>query len=253
MIKKQYPHGVIYNGNCFDILPTLEQKTAEIAITSPPYNLNKSCGSGGSTGMEKRYKNWYPDEVNEYAYIGQQKHLIYLLSRICKSSIFYNHRIRYAWHPRNKIQPASKMFHPYEIVKDFPVWCDITWNRKAIGNPIKNRFYTQTEKIYQLYRPKYFNNDKKYSDLWTINPSKTPEHPCSFPEEIPKRCIETTTKVNDVVLDPYMGLGTSIISAVKNNRNFIGIEKDKKYFDIAVQKLDYFYKQLQLDFNVGNQ
>ena len=194
--------------------------------------------------MEKRYKNWYPDELNEYEYIGQQKHIIYLLSMICKSSIFYNHRIRYAWHARNKIKPSSKIFHPYEIVKDFPVWCEIYWNRKVIGNPVKNRYHTQTEIIYQLHKPKHFNNDNSYTNIWTINPSRTPEHPCSFPNEIPKRCIETTTKTNDVVIDPYMGIGTTIITAVKNNRRFIGVEKNENYYNIVVEKLDNFYNQL---------
>ena len=246
MIKKEYEHGVIYLGDCFDILPTLEKNIAEIAITSPPYNLNKTDGFCGQTGMEKRYQNWYPDEINEYEYIGQQKHLIYLLSNICKSSIFYNHKIRYAWHPRNKIQPNSKIFHPYEIIKDFPIWCDITWNRKSIGNPVPTRFHTQTEKIYQIHKPKYFDNEKKYTNLWSITPSKTPMHPCSFPEDIPYRCMITTTRKNDIVIDPYMGIGTTVLCAAKYNRKFIGIEKEKKYFDIAAEKLDLFYQQLSL-------
>lgn len=243
--KVEFEHGIIYHGDCFDILPTIQYKSCEIAITSPPYNLNKSHGYGGNTGMKERYQNWYPDEINEYEYIGQQKHLIYLLNQICRSSIFYNHRPRMAWHPRNKIQPRSKCFHPWMIVNDFPVWQEIVWNRGTWSNPAKNRCHITDERIYQINKPLTWKNPNQYTSIWKINPSKD-EHVCSFPISIPHRCIELTTEKQQTIIDPYMGIGTTCIAAIKTNRRFIGIEKDKKYFDIAVKKIKHQYKQLTI-------
>lgn len=62
-------------------------------------------------------------------------------------------------------------------------------------------------------------------------------HPVEFPLEIPSRCIRATTTVDDLVLDHYMGGGTTGVACIQLGRRFIGIEKERKYFDIAVYRI----------------
>ena len=71
-------------------------------------------------------------------------------------------------------------------------------------------------------------------------------HPCEKPLKILDNLVQLYSKENDTILDCFMGSGTTGISAVKNNRNFIGIEKEKKYFDIAQQRIDAENHQTKL-------
>jgi len=246
-MKIQYQDGEIYFGDSFDILPTLEKKSVEISITSPPYNLNKRGGSGtGSKISENKYSNWYPDEVNEYRYLGEQRHMIYLLRNVSRSSIFYNHKVRYAWHERNLIKPKSKIFHPFDIVREFPIYQEITWVKKGITMPSSARLHNVTEKIYIIGKPQTWSNPRNYTNVWKIEQAKKTKHPCPYPEEIVRRCIELTTNERDIILDPYMGSGTTCLVAKSMNRRFIGIEKNRQFFEFAKSQLNKSYQQLKL-------
>jgi DNA modification methylase len=68
------------------------------------------------------------------------------------------------------------------------------------------------------------------------HPEKT-EHPCQFPIELVERCVLALTNENSWVLDPFAGVGSTVIGAVKNNRNAIGIEKEAVYCEIANKRL----------------
>jgi site-specific DNA-methyltransferase (adenine-specific) len=69
--------------------------------------------------------------------------------------------------------------------------------------------------------------------VWNIaSVRKNDNHPAKFPEEIPKRFILMHTDENDLVLDPFMGSGTTAIASINTKRNFIGFELDKNYYDL---------------------
>lgn len=68
------------------------------------------------------YSN-YNDDKPEYLYQSKQKLLVSKLLQKCKGSIFYNHRIRYAWHSRNKFKTPTNIYHPMHWLNDFPIWC----------------------------------------------------------------------------------------------------------------------------------
>jgi len=75
--------------------------------------------------------------------------------------------------------------------------------------------------------------------LWTFSgeSKKKVGHPAPFPIELPKRCIKLFSFVGDIVLDPFMGSGTTLITAYQNNRKGIGIEIDKSYCELAKKRL----------------
>lgn len=70
-----------------------------------------------------------------------------------------------------------------------------------------------------------------------MSPRVDKEHPATFPLQLPLNCILLSTNKGDIVLDPFMGSGTTGIACVKTNRNFIGIELDETYFEISKKRL----------------
>lgn len=76
---------------------------------------------------------WNDDELPEWQYQGLQQTLIHKLMRVCASSIFYNHKLRYAWHPRNTYRTASKVHNPWDWLGKFPIWDEIIWDRCGVG------------------------------------------------------------------------------------------------------------------------
>ncbi len=233
MIKRIEKIGdaTLYLADCLDVLPEV---SAEITVTSPPYNLNKKASGGGSSKGD--YEGWYADDLPEPVYQDQQREVIKALLKSCNSSVFYNHRVRYAWHSRNKFRTPSKIYHPMDWLRDFPIWCEIIWSRKSTSGHANGRFRLADERIYQIGKPKKFY-DKGWGTVWVMSPSTNEGHVCTFPLELPKRCIQSTTCPGDTVLDPYMGVGTTGIVAIRSGCKFIGIERDPDYFELAVQNI----------------
>lgn len=76
--------------------------------------------------------------------------------------------------------------------------------------------------------------------VWTMNTesAKRIGHPAPFPEELPNRLIKLFSFTNDIVIDPFMGSGTTAIAAIKNNRNFIGYEINEEYINLANNRIE---------------
>ena len=75
------------------------------------------------------------------------------------------------------------------------------------------------------------------TNIWRFNPETKSEHPAPFPIELPQKLIEYYSFVDDIVLDPLMGSGTTCLAAKNKNRKYIGIEKKREYFDLAEKRL----------------
>lgn len=81
--------------------------------------------------------------------------------------------------------------------------------------------------------------------VWNItnvksnHPEKT-EHPCKFPIELVERCVLALTDEDDLVFDPYAGVGSTLIAAINRNRRGFGVEKELKYVEIARKRIDDF-------------
>jgi DNA modification methylase len=221
-------------GDCLQKMKQMKDNYVDIIVTSPPYNLNKKASGGGSS--KRNYDGWYFDDMPEEEYQEWQKNCVKEMIRVSKGSVFYNHRIRYAWHSRNKYKHPNKIYHPLQWMGEFPIWCEIIWNRMGTSGHANKRCRLADERIYQIGKPPKFNY-MGYTTVWNIPPSKNEGHVCTFPEELVERCLLMCSDENDIVLDPFMGSGTTGKVAKRLNRKFIGVEKDEKYFEIAQKRI----------------
>jgi len=240
MKKKEFKNGVVYLGDCQEVMASLDRNSIEVCVTSPPYNLNKRYSnydhSKTSKSMTEKYDKWYADDMPEWEYQGWQQSVIHSLMRVCASSIFYNHKVRFAWHNRNIFRSESNLHHPMQWLAKFPIWCEIIWDRCGIGNPSR-RYHIQEERVYQIQKPRKWNNDLGLTNVWKIPPSRNDGHVCTFPEKLVENCILPTTEEGDTIIDPFLGSGTTAVVAIKHNRRFIGIEKDEEYFNLACENI----------------
>lgn len=232
----------LYLGDCLEILPHLSK--VDCVVTSPPYNLVREWTGGGPNSkmkrLEQRYEDWYEDCMPELKYQKWQKMVVSNLISQCNGSVFYNHKIRYA------IGRRGEIYHPLDWLRGFPIWCEITWDRTGAQGGNSQRYLVSDEKIYQLCRPKVWNGAMGYTTIWRFPPVHDPEHVCVFPEELPIRCIAPTTGPGDIVLDSFMGVGTTGVACMNLGRKFIGIEIEPKYFSIACERIDMSQRQGKL-------
>ena len=225
----------LINADCLEAMKDIPDGSVDITITSPPYNLAKRASGGGNS--KTSYAGWYPDEMPEVEYQEWQQKVLSECLRITKGSVFYNHRVRYAWHSRNKHRTPSNIYHPWDIVSAFPIWSEIIWFRRGCTGHANRRFRIADERIYQIGKPHFFK-DNGFLSVWEIVPDRNDKHPCSFPLELPSRCIKTFCPLGGTVFDPFMGSGTTGVAAKNLDRNFIGIEMDAEYFKIAQKRIE---------------
>lgn len=229
----------LYQGDCLEILPALADGSVDAVVTSPPYNLAKQYSgtyhptTPSIANLNDKYARWYADEMPEPEYQSWQKSVIRECLRVCAGSVFYNHRPRFAWHGRNAHRVPSNVYHPMDWLGEFPLWCEIVWDRCGTGPPNAGRYPTGHEFVYQLGRPKVWKQRSGYYSVWRIPPERdVGGHVCPFPVELVRRCIIPCTDSGDVVLDPFAGSGTTGVAAVLEGRRCILIEKEPAYCDI---------------------
>ena len=251
MIKPYYQdtYVAIYLGNCLEIMPELE--AIDLVVTSPPYNnwRNKRTQASRASYWERTnitYKS-YSDKMSDQEYRQWQIKIINSCLAILKETgtICYNHKDQiYNFQVTSPLEWILESNATYRQ--------RITWNRGGMQayNPI--RFYRVEEDIYILGRNTSYKWNKdcaKYLSIWEINPSPKEGHPASFPSEIPKRCIKAFTHNNDLVLDPFMGSGTTLVAAKELGRKAIGIDIEEKYCEIAVNRIEKAIKRDRMSFH----
>ena len=216
----------LINDDCLKVLPTLEESSVDLIITSPPYNLGNNHHTGN-----KQHKA-YNDNLPEAEYQEQQLQFLNECFKLLKEtgSLIYNHK--------NRIRKGRQL-SPYEWIfkSNFVVKQEIVWVNRS-QNFDKMRFYPFTERLYWLTKKpetKLFNAINHYDvfDWKEWKPVGTKgNHTRAFPEKMVEDILKCFPNA-EVVLDPYMGSGTTGVAAKNLNREFIGIELDKTYFDMA--------------------
>lgn len=226
-------------GDCIEEMDAMPAKSISLMVTSPPYNIKNSTGNGLKDGRGGKWANSgliegysdHDDNMPHEEYVAWQRRCLQSMMRLLKDNgaIFYNHKWRVQG---GLLQDRS------DIVSDFPVRQIIIWQRKGGINFNPGYFLPTYEVIYLIAKPKFRLAPKANAmgDVWQIGQELRNEHPAPFPLELAERCVKSS--VGGVVLDPFMGSGTTAIAAKKQGRDWIGIEKSPAYCAMAQQRID---------------
>ena len=226
-------------GNTVDVMKQIPDQSVDLIVTSPPYNLKNSTGNGMKDGRGGKWSNAalvngysnYNDNMPHDEYVAWQRNCLTEMLRIIpeNGAIFYNHKWR--------VQ-AGLLQDRHDIVSGFPVRQIIIWKRKGGINFNPGYFLPTYEVIYLIAKPKFELAKKAnaYGDVWEFGQESKNKHPAPFPEDLIERIISSTN--SHIILDPFMGSGTTAIVAKKLNREFIGIDISPEYCQMAQERLN---------------
>lgn len=229
-------------GDSLKVMKELQSNSVDLIVTSPPYNLKNSTGNGMSvntkTGkwagaaLQNGYSH-YDDSMPHDKYVKWQNECLKEMFRLLKDdgAIFYNHKRRVQ---NGLIQDRD------DILEGLPVRQIIIWKRSGGINFNPGYFLPTHEVIYLIPKPKFKLKPKAnaYGDVWEFTQEMKNEHPAPFPVALIDRIISSTN--SEIVLDPFMGSGTTAIAALMNKRNYIGIELSPEYCDMAEKRISSF-------------
>ncbi len=225
-------------GDCLAVMRLIPDASIDLVVTSPPYNLKNSTGNGMKDGRGGKWANAalvngykdYDDCMPHDQYVAWQRECLAEMLRIIPETgaIFYNHK----WRVQGGLLQDRQ-----DIVSGFPVRQIIIWKRKGGINFNPGYFLPTYEVIYLIAKPEFRLAPKAnaYGDIWEFMQEIDNTHPAPFPVALINRIISSTTA--PIVLDPFMGSGTTAIAAKKLGRNFVGIELSEEYIKLAYQRL----------------
>ena len=225
-------------GDCLDVMRKMPDGSADLIITSPPYNLKNSSGNGMKDGRGGKWKNAalisgyndHNDCMPHEEYVEWQRNCLNEMLRIIPEdgAIFYNHKWRVQ---RGLLQDRQ------DIVDGFPVRQIIIWKRKGGINFNAGYFLPTYEVIYLIAKPNFRLAPKsnRYGDVWEFTQENKNIHPAPFPVNLIERIISSTTA--GIILDPFMGSGTTAVAARNMGRKYIGIELSEVYCKAAKDRL----------------
>jgi modification methylase len=225
-------------GNAVDVMKKIPDISVDLVVASPPYNLKNSTGNGMKDDRGGKWSgaalingySHYDDNMPHDKYVNWQRDCLTEMLRIVPEdgAIFYNHKWR--------VQ-GGLLQDRHDIVPDFPVRQIIIWKRKGGINFNPGYFLPTYEVIYLIAKPKFKLAKKAnaYGDIWEFGQESKNKHPAPFPVALIERIISSTNA--KIVLDPFMGSGTTALAAKNLGRQFIGIDISPEYCEMARERL----------------
>lgn len=219
----------LYQGDCLEVMEGMQAGTVDATVTDPPYSINtKSDGMGKLSPWGDRVNSafWYREWMGRCRTI--------MLNRGCLWS-FLN------WRSFVTFQKAADDL-------GWPIESLLVWDKCWIG-PGGPKGLRPSYEMVALWAGENFSiDDRGLPDIqrfqWSSN--KPNGHPAEKPLELMKWLVTNSTNPGDTIIDPFMGSGTTGVACVQTGRNFVGIELDKGYFDIAQKRIEQAQMQLPL-------
>lgn len=225
------------NSDCRQYLSSVKDKSVDLIITDPPYNIAKySTGNinlPGRCPINNDLGEWDIAEIDPKDFLEDFKRILKPKGNIF---IFTSYNLIGKWHEAfdsefdtfqffiwHKTNPMPKIYK-----NGFLNSCEIIlclWNKGHKWN-----FSSQNEMHNFFECPICMGNERL----------KDPKHPAQKPLKLLEHLIKIASDEGDVVFDPFMGVGSSGVAAKKLNRNFIGCEIDKVFFDAAQKRINNF-------------
>ncbi len=268
----------IYHGDSEEVLRTFPDNSIDLIVTSPPYADNRKSTYGGvpiNTYVEwflpiskQLYRVLKPDgsfilNVKERVVEGERGTYIYeLVLKMRQQGWFWTEE--YIWYKKNThpgLWPnrfrdlwehlyhftKSKKFRMYQDAVRVPVGA---WAESRLSNLGKNdmvRFNSRTKSGFGKNISNWVGRDYVYPGnvLHLATESSNKNHSAAFPIELPNWFIRLFTKENDIVLDPFIGSGTTAVAAMRLRRHFTGMELKEEYYDVALKRIEEEMKRTE--------
>ena len=261
---------VLHCGDALHFLETIPNETAKLIITSPPYNLGKEYENKIAIESYFNFQDQVIDQlVNKLRSDGS---ICWQVGNFVENSevfpldtLYYSHFKKHGLKLRNRIiwrfnhgLHASKRFSGrYETILWFTKSDQYTFNLDSVRIPAKypgKRHFKGPKRGLPSGNPLGKNPSDVWEfiaqewdeELWDIpnvkanHPEKT-NHPCQYPIELIERCVLALTKEDDWVFDPFCGVGSTLIGALKHNRKAAGVDKEQEYIRTAIKRIEDFY------------
>ncbi len=243
---------------CEDNLPfmrNLPRESMKLIVTSPPYNIGKAY---------ERRESLETYLAAQAEVISEAVRLLHPQGSICWQvgnhvtaegevvpldivlyQLFKEHglslRNRIVWHFEHGLHCSKRFSGRYETILWFTRGVDYTFNLDPVRIPSKypNKKYFKGPRLGQISGNPLGKNP---SDVWIIpnvknNHIEKTVHPCQFPVELIERLVLALTDEGDRVLDPYVGVGSSVVAAVMHDRVGYGCDVVEEYIDIALERV----------------
>jgi site-specific DNA-methyltransferase (adenine-specific) len=228
----------LYHGDCLEEMSKIPDGSIDLVLTDPPYRMNHTTGGHVNIGLKNKWQGNIKagNTVMGFSYEIRFADWLPVVYRVLKPSghcyVFCNDK-----NVRELLNEATNVgFRESNIL----VWVK--------NNACPNRYYMKNcEFILFLYKgaAKPINNmgSKCAVSVANIN-GKDKLHPTEKPVDLLLQYITNSTKANQIVLDPFMGSGSTGVACVNTGRDFIGIELDEGYFKIAQERIGKASQQL---------
>lgn len=259
----------LYHGDCLEVMKDIPDKSVDLTVTSPPYdNLRTYNGT-----LNWSFEVFMPIAKELYRITKEGGVVVWVVGdghdkngsetlTSFKQGLYFK-EIGFNMHDTMIYQknsypfpPSNRYYQQFEYMFVLSKGRPITHNLqrcKAQGRKRKSTYRqadgTTTETKYETGHDTRIMDNVWIIDTGYMRTTKDKfayKHPAMFPEEMCQRHILTWSNENDIVLDPFMGSGTTGKMAILNNRNFIGIELDEDYFRMATERLEKHKAQLNL-------
>lgn len=250
-----------YNGDCQKLLKQIPDDEVKLIVTSPPYCMGKAYEDPHADieTFKKQHNNIFDDIYRvlqpggslcwQVGYHVSDKclvpldYIVYDLftekSKNLKYPLILRNRI--IWTFGHGLNSTKRFSGRHETILWFTKGDDFQFNLDDIRIPQK---YPGKKSYRGPHKGELSGNPlgKNPSDVWEIPNVKANHvektcHPCQFPVAIPSRLIKALTNENDLVLDPFMGVGTTAVAAIMAKRRFVGSELAPEYYSIAKERI----------------
>eukprot|EP01037_Dinobryon_pediforme_P006125 gene6125-6200_t len=248
-------------GDAVQALKELPDEVFNVAVTSPPYYWVRDYGYDGQLGHEETVEAYIDALMDVFDEVQRTLHPegVFFLNigdtyysgngqphgsdPKCASRNFLRKKVRPVDVSGWDIPKKSMIGVPWKVAfamqeRGWTLRSTIIWNRvNAFVEPTaRDRPYRQYEFVFMFSKSRFYSFDRSKlveEDVWNIpiERSRRANHNAAFPAELVRRCIEVASPPGGHVLDPFVGSGTTILTALKHNRNVVGIDMGADYVD----------------------
>lgn len=225
----------LIQGDCMNYLSQIPDKSIDLILTDPPYNIAKySTGNiplPGRSALNNDLGEWDLAPIEPIKLIDDFKRILKPDGNIF---IFTSYNLIGKWH---------EVFD-----NEFDTFQFFIWHKTNPAPKIyKNGFLNSCEMIICMWNKGHKWNFGKQTEMHNFFESpicmrperlSNPKHPAQKPVKLLEHILKIASNEGDVIFDPFMGVGSTGVAALKNNRKFIGCEIEKEYFDAALRRID---------------